>query len=369
MAPKMNRFWEGYVMGLFHAGFSYSMIVKQCVAHGMSVSKATVSSLVKRTSGTALPPPTSPTKATRRRPCTKMTPSVLRTVRGMALQENPPTQRDMAKRVGVSQSTVHTAIRRRLRLRKFHKAKGHVLLPRHRAERRTNCRRLYERHLAGDRYQYVATLDEAWVYLSNCGKVRAIAYRPSDERGRSTFIRECHESFPKGFMVVAGYTYRGKLNIRRIDSNAKVNAVYYQERILTPIYTAELPALYGRDALRVRVHQDKASSHTAKSTIAFFQRMEVETGIHTIPFHDIPVKSPDASPMDYCGFGLLKRRLGSRRPRTLAGLWKTCQEEWDRIPLPTLQRSLMQWKLRCRAIVREAGGHIEHNRWWRRGFS
>ena len=42
--------------------------------------------------------------------------------------------------------------------------------------------------------------------------------------------------------------------------------------------------------------------------------MATETGIRAIPYTDIPVKSPDASPMDVCGFGLLKRGLGNRRP-------------------------------------------------------
>lgn len=37
--------------------------------------------------------------------------------------------------------------------------------------------------------------------------------------------------------------------------------------------------------------------------------MEQETGICAIPFSNIPMKSPDASPMDFCVFGLLEREL------------------------------------------------------------
>ncbi|GFV15590.1 putative DD41D transposase [Trichonephila clavipes] len=33
--------------------------------------------------------------------------------------------------------------------------------------------------------------------------------------------------------------------------------------------------------------------------------------------------------MDFCAFGLLKRALEKWHPRTLNGLWKTVQEEWN----------------------------------------
>ena len=37
-------------------------------------------------------------------------------------------------------------------------------------------------------------------------------------------------------------------------------------------------------------------------------------GIHAIPFTDIPVKSPDAAPMDFCAFDLLKSAVAKHRP-------------------------------------------------------
>lgn len=214
----------------------------------------------------------------------------------------------------------------------------------------------------------MVTLDEAWVYLDNTKKPRAIFYRDRGAKGRSEWVRQCKETFSTGFMIAAGFSYNGKLTLHKVDKNAKVNAAYYQTNVLDPIYRQDIPRLYGTASNQVWIHQDKASSHTAKSTVAYMARMATETGIRAIPFSAIPVKSPDAAPMDYCAFGLLKRALGSRRPRTVAGLWKACNEEWDRIPLVSLQRALLQWKLRCRAIVRQQGLHIEHNRWWRKGF-
>ena len=161
-------------------------------------------------------------------------------------------------------------------------------------------------------------------------------------------------------MIVVGYSHRGKLNIRRVNPKIKINSKVYQEDILEPIYTKDIPNIYGNDKNKVFVHMDKASSHTSKSTVNYLKMKQIETGISFIPFSDIPTKSPDLSPMDFCGFGLLKQALRTRKPTTLDGLWKTCQQCWQEIPMDTLQKSLLSWKYRCRLVVESQGFHIEN---------
>ena len=72
---------------------------------------------------------------------------------------------------------------------------------------------------------------------------------------------------------------------------------------------------------------DKASSHTVRSSIAYYQWRAMEMGVNVIPFKRIPVKSSHASPMDFCGFGVLKEGLVSRHPTSIEGIWKAFQEE------------------------------------------
>lgn len=369
MPPKIDSYWEGYITALSHAKYSYSAIIKTCKEHNFDVSKTGIhrvlNSIGHARSGT-IP---AGRKHANPRPSTSRTPDVVRKVRVLATGSNPATQRAIANKVGTSVHTVNTIINRDLKLQLQHKRRVHKLLASHVRERRTNCRKLYERHLAGDKWKNVVTLDEAYVYLNDCNKPRAIFYRP---RGTKDFVkwhRECKETFSRGFMIVAGFGYNGKLTLHRVDKKTKVNSVYYQSNVLEPIFKRDVPALYGARSNMVWIHQDKASSHTSASTRVFLRRMEEETGIHSIPFEEIPVKSPDASPMDFCAFGLLKRAMGTRRPRTLQGLWKVCQEEWLNLDMEVLRSALLQWKLRCRAIVAMQGYQIEHNRWWRKGFS
>jgi hypothetical protein len=369
MKVNINSIAEGFIYGLSVANFSYSNIIKLCSEKGLIISKSTVCRVIRKCNQRPDILQGCVFKSHRNKIQPQRSPATIKNIRQHVLKENPPTQRSLANRLSISQSTVSRIISRNLNLQKHHKALGHYLTDKHVKERFKNSRKLYEKHLSGDKWQWVVTLDEAWVYLNDTNKPRAIFYRDKGCKGRSNFVMQCKEKFSKGFMVVAGYCSRGILPIRRVASNAKINSAYFQRHVLEPIYREDIPRLYGNEASKVWIHMDKASSHTSRSSMSWYAQMEAETQIHVIPFSHIPVKSPDASPMDFCGFGLLKRGIASRRPKTIEGLWKVCNEIWQGIPLTVLRKSLLQWKLRCRAIVRNRGFHIEHNRWWTRGIN
>ncbi|UYV76528.1 hypothetical protein LAZ67_14000994 [Cordylochernes scorpioides] len=136
---------------------------------------------------------------------------------------------------------------------------------------------------------------------------------------------ECAESYPKGFMVACGISYEGKLKIRKVERNAKINSEYYQNNILEPIFLNDIPSIYGKQSNKVWFHHDNATSHTSSSTQAYLEDLRQRTGINTIPKTRTPVKSPDLAPMDFCIFGCLKRALGKRHHRTIEGLWKVAK--------------------------------------------
>ncbi|GBL89123.1 hypothetical protein AVEN_255253-1 [Araneus ventricosus] len=144
----------------------------------------------------------------------------------------------------------------------------------------------------------------------------------------------------KGFVIVAGFSYNGKLKMRRMEKNVQINSTYYQEKVLRPILTEK--HLFIPITFRVKLHQDKATSHTSKSTTAFVEKND--TGIAYIPFQHILAKSPEVSPMDYCAFGLLKRANSKQKPTTIDGLWKVVKEEWESIYQEILRKALLSWK-------------------------
>ena len=121
-------------------------------------------------------------------------------------------------------------------------------------------------------------------------------------------------------MVIGVITGRGILPLYRVPSNVKICAQYYVNYVLKPLFEEHLPRLYGEDMKKVFFHHDKATSHTADLTTKYLEKAKRETGISYIEKHDIPVKSPDASPLDFFGFGYLKQELSKRRATTLNGI-------------------------------------------------
>lgn len=272
---------------------------------------------------------------------------------------NPPSQREIAKRCNVSQRTVNNIIHQYLDKKTFRKTRLHVLKDSHKENRKTNSRKLYERHLAGGKSEFVVTLDEAWFYLQNCNGKRRIYYEKRRAEA-DEYVYENSEKFSDKFMVVGAITGRGPLPLIRVPEKVKINSAYYIEHVLKPLLEDYVPKLYGEDTSKVFVHHDAAPSHTSRATAAYAADLKSRLGISIIDKSEIPVKSPDTSPMDFFGFGYLKQRLFRRRAKTLEGLWKVLKEEWDKVGPEMTKKVIESWKLRLRTVNKRNGEHIEH---------
>ncbi|UYV80230.1 hypothetical protein LAZ67_18002094 [Cordylochernes scorpioides] len=293
------------------------------------------------------------------RPRPVRTPATVSKVKRLATTENPPSQRQLSRICGTSLKTINNIIHKDLELDTRRKGKVHKLTPFHMKNRATNARKLYEEHLAGSRSEYTATLDEAWMYVTYCNGIRKICYIKRGNQVPDNWVHQCSETFPKGFMVVGVMTGRGVLPLIKVPSKVKVNSEFYIECVLKPVIE-QLKDLYPGEMDKVFLHHDKASSHTSNKTQQFLQEMKDTLGLNFIRNSDIPVKSPDASPLDFYGFGMLKQRLFNRRPKTEAGLWKAAQEEWSNVSLSKVKEVFAAWKVRCREIAKKKGKHIEH---------
>ena len=222
------------------------------------------------------------------------------------------------------------------------KTRVHKLTDDHKKNRKTNCRKLYENNIAGYRFEYVITLDESLVYEDDANGQSQICYITRGEN-----LSEKGESFAKNFMMAGIIT--GTVPLFRVPSNVKINAQYYVDYVLKPLFTVHLPRLYPNEMDKVYFHQDKASSHTANLTTEYLVKKKSELGISFINKDEILFKAPDIIPFDFFGFGYLKQRLSSRRAKTLDGIWKLSREIWSEID---------SWKRRLRQISARDGEYI-----------
>ena len=207
--------------------------------------------------------------------------------------------------------------------------------------------------LRKNRWRNYITSDEAWIYITDTGRKRCVQYL-SGEQKRSDAKPAIHVSNPKGVMVWVAISANGVSRPLFIEPGAKINAIYYQTRVLEPFFKKDAQRLYPNQHLVF--HQDSAPSHKAKTTLQWLRD-------HNIAFvtpEEWTPSSPDAAPCDYFLWGYLKAKLNKRAPRSIGGLKKAIAEELRKVPQDVIDRALRAWPKRCRQIYAAKGGHIEN---------
>ena len=112
---------------------------------------------------------------------TVRTPEVIRQVKNDVSGRKPLSQRNVAKKRHISQTTVRRIIREDLQgvLRK--KYRVHALSDKQAAQRVEIGREFLE-YLEGEKFKKIITIDECWIYLTNTGGNRKIYYEFKGER-------------------------------------------------------------------------------------------------------------------------------------------------------------------------------------------
>lgn len=360
MPKKLDPKVEGMIIAFSKDKLSSREIETRLRDQKITVSYRTVLRVIKnigkRRQAKAVGLP-SPVKV---QPVKVMNSKFLKKVKIMISKENPPSQFEMARKLKASRRTVQRAIRR-LGQQKRKKTRVHRLLPRHKANRTTNCRRLYEKVLAGKRSEFVVTLDEAMFGLHDSNGKRKVCYVKRGEQVPESWVVES-DQFHNSFMVVGIMSGRGTLPLVRVPKKVKVNGDWYIKYVLKPLVEKHIPKVYGADMSKVTIHHDAATSHTCKKVEAYAAEVERKWGIKIIKKSHIPIKSPDASPLDFFGFGYLKRRVYLKKPKSIKGLWKLLQSEWSKVDQNLVERTYESWKRRLRMIASGMGNHIENSR-------
>ena len=170
MCRHISRQTEHLVLTYYNPGMSYRSLQKLLKSKNVLVSDKTIKNIIEG-KGKRRESELKGHVYRKDQPRPKVTPQVLKLIDRRTSIENPLPQRVIAKQTKVSQSSVGRAIRQDLKKEKRKKTKVHALTEKDKKNRKMNCRKLYERHLAGEKYKFVVTLDESWVRLKvDCGK-------------------------------------------------------------------------------------------------------------------------------------------------------------------------------------------------------
>jgi len=358
---------ETMVKTLSKEGYSYSQVKKKVALENYTISRQSISNILnlkgKKRVATALGEPKPKNNSTP----FKRTPEKIEQVRRLVDKKNPESYRSISNQTDLALSTICKIIHRDLNLTTRKKYKVHKLNAKHKKVRKTNSRKLYEAHLAGGKEEFAVTLDEAMVYVEENNRQRSICYVEAGKPTPPSWVLEKCESFKHGFMIIGILTGRGTLPLFRVPLKTTVNTEYYIEHVLKPVFTQYLPRIYRNEMHKVFFHHDMSSVHTSIGTMAYLAQLSRDIGISYLKENEMIVKGPDASPLDFYGFGFLKQQLRKSRCTTLEGTWKKSQEIWNTITTETIRKVYNSWKIRLREINRRNGEHIEqlkniHNR-------
>jgi len=137
------------------------------------------------------------------------------------------------------------------------------------------------------------------------------------------------DTFRKTVMLVGAMTGHGLLPLTKVPKKFNVMVDYYIKHVLKPVLEVHMLKLYPCELHKVIVHNIAASSHTAKKPAAYAADLRSGLGIRIEDNAEIPVKSPDTSPMDIFGLGYLKRIILRKWAITYGGLWKIMKRSWS----------------------------------------
>lgn len=151
---------ESTIKTLSKLKYSYSQIIKHLKSWGHSVSKKGITNVLKNRGKKRQALAEGPTPPPRRSRRKVLTQAVLRKIDLVTSKDNPPTQRQIARQVKVSQSSVNRAIKI-LNKKVRRKPRVHQLTEKHKKNRRLTCKQFYKNYLTHDRSEYLVTLDEA----------------------------------------------------------------------------------------------------------------------------------------------------------------------------------------------------------------
>ena len=353
MAPTISVELRGRILAFRGLNYSSSMAVSALQQENVIVSKRTVcrvwESVEKKSEKNS---PVENERSNRGRP-TIRTPTKIKKIGNFCSKDNPVSQRCLAKKLGVSQTTVNRLIHDNLGAVTRKKTKVHYISPKAILQRKERAYPFYQ--FISENLYYILSMDEAMLPLDYANGQTNFFYLTENDKdeGRVAPLAVQKQSFPLQRMFAAGFSHRGPTRLYVVPKQAKVNADLFIELILKPMVLVDIPKLYGADAGRVILHMDSASSHTAKKTIKWLESHRVKF----IRKEQWLANSPEISPIDFFANGHLKTLLKGRHYTTEGGMLRAAKDEWHKIPLQYFQNAFNSWPARVLATHKARGNH------------
>lgn len=263
--------------------------------------------------------------------------------------------RQIAKHLGISQSSVRQIAKRDLQLKCFKRTSVQVITAATKQKRLDRCRALLKR-VTPEQLKTVFFTDEKVFYLDPHANCQNKCIWSTDMKCNIAADRLLVQraKFSAHVMVSAGVSYEGKGRLHFVQEKAKINAAYYVDNLL-PLLVEDCNSIHQGHFV---FQQDGAPAHSSHQAQAWLTEHCPEF-IHK---DEWPPNSPDLNPLDYSVWGLMLAEYEKYQPRatSIAELKCVLQIIWAGLSQQVIKKAILAFRRRLQACIRVSGGHFEH---------
>lgn len=287
------------------------------------------------------------------RPVTATTPANVQVIKKRIQRNSQLSMRKMAKDLKISPRSVRRIVKKKLNYHPYKITEGHYLTEKMKANRLIKARKM-KRLAAAGRLDSVVFTDEKIFTVErhhNSQNDRQLLPKGTSNSPGTEIVTRSH--FPTSVMLWAGICATGKTPLVFVDRGAKINAKYYQERILRGTLEPWARKHFKNNPWTLQ--QDWAPAHGAKTTMALCKSL-----FPNVWHKDVwPSNSPDINPMDYSVWGILDSKIGSTRYNSKESLKHALKKAWSQITTDDLRSIINNFPKRLNALIAAKGGHFE----------
>ena len=287
------------------------------------------------------------------RPRSVRTPVVRRKIRQMLSRKPTLSYRRIAARACISNTSAQRVISNDIGVKSFRRTRTEALNQLTIKKRVQRCRKLSASLKNVDLDNIVFSDEKLWSIEEKHNTQNSRVYAISRDNIPEQYKRVEKSLHPKTVMVWAGISGRGKIPIVFLPEGAKINAILYQELVLSKhVSRIGNTFMKGNHWL---FQQDGAPAHTAAST----QDWLANNVPDFIGKNDWPPSSPDINPCDFYLWGRMEAIVNSRSYDSIESLKRAIRRTWDQLDQEEVANVCRKFPEKLKKCIQTKGKRFE----------
>ena len=250
--------------------------------------------------------------------------------------------------------SVQRILQNELKLKPLKFQKAHNLTPQQKKVRVERAKKLLRRAESGELPNLVFSDEAPFTIEQFVNKQNDRVYLPERSFENLHLRTATRKQAPPMVMVWAAITADGRSPLVFLDRGVKINWAVYRRTVLKAVLKPWADKHFGRRPWTFQ--QDSAPSHKARVN----QEWLKNNVPHFISSTEWLANSPDANPLDFSVWGILKEKVGTKRYTSIEHLKQALRREWAKIPQNHLRAACDGFLGRLKAIIRAKGDHIKN---------